>query len=63
MSAREIIRQIEALPPEEQREVMDYVDAKKAEMSEKKAGEHMSFKDAKKHVFTTYRDVLEKLAK
>jgi len=29
----------------------------------KAPGKRMSFKDAKKHVFTTYRDVLEKLAK
>jgi hypothetical protein len=29
----------------------------------KASGKRMSFKEAKKHVFTTYRDVLEKLAK
>jgi hypothetical protein len=29
----------------------------------KKPGKRMSFKEAKKHVFTKYRDVLEKLAK
>ncbi len=63
MSARDVIRQIEALPPEEQREVFDYVDAKKTEAAATKAGKPMSFQDAKKHVFTTYRDVLEKLAK
>ena len=62
MSARDVIQQIEALPPEEQREVMAYVDAKKSEMAAK-SGERMNFKDAKEHVFTTYRDVLEKLAK
>ena len=63
MSARDIIRQIEALPPEEQREVMAHVDTMKSAMTGKKPGKRMNFKDAKKHVFTTYRDVLEKLAK
>jgi hypothetical protein len=29
----------------------------------KASGKRMSFKEAKKHVFITYRDVLEKLAK
>lgn len=62
MSAREVIRQIEALPFEELREVMAYMDAKKAEVGQM-AGNRVSFKGAKKHGFTTYRDVLEKLAK
>ena len=50
MSARDIIRQIEALPPEEQREVMAHVDTMKSAMTEKKSGKRMNFKDAKKHV-------------
>lgn len=29
----------------------------------KAPGKRMSFQEAKKHVFTTYRDVLEKLSK
>ena len=62
MSARDVIRQIEALPPEEQREVITFVRAKEAELKSS-SGEHMSFQDAKKHVFTEYRDVLEELAK
>lgn len=63
MSARDIIRQIEALSPEEQREVLAYLDAKKSEIQRDNVGRRMNFKDAKTHVFTTYRDVLEKLAK
>jgi len=63
MSAREVIRLIEALPLDQQREVIAFVDAKKSAMAESESGERMSFSEAKKHVFTTYRDVLEKLAK
>ncbi len=63
MSARDVIRQIEALPPDEQREVITFVRAKAAELQGGSAEVHMSFQDAKKHVFTEYRDVLEELAK
>jgi hypothetical protein len=63
MSARDIIRQIEALPPEEQREVLTFVRAKEAELKGDASEAHMSFQEAKKHVFTEYRDVLEQLAK
>jgi hypothetical protein len=63
MSARDIIRQIEALPPEEQQEVITFVRAKEAELQAGSVEPHMSFQDAKKHVFTEYRDVLEELAK
>ena len=64
MSARDVIRQIEALSPEEQREVIAYLETKLAERAkESQGGKRMNFTDAKKHVFTTYRDVLEKLAK
>jgi hypothetical protein len=62
VSASEIIRQIEALPENEQREVFAFVDARMHALQGKPEN-RMSFNDAKKHVFTTYRDVLEKLAK
>jgi hypothetical protein len=35
----------------------------KAAKPKKSPGKRMNFQEAKKHVFTTYRDVLEKLAK
>jgi hypothetical protein len=54
---------IEALPPDEQREVAAFIESKKSAIIEKSSRERMSFQEAKKHVFTTYRDVLEKLAK
>ena len=61
---RDIIRQIEALPPEEQREVMAFCRAKEATAQPEGASDtRMSFQEAKKHVFTEYRDVLEELAK
>jgi len=63
MSARDIIRQIEALPPEEQREVIAFCHAKETEAKPEVAVKRMSFQEAKKHVFTEYRDVLEELAK
>ena len=63
MSAREVIRLIEALPQPELREVLEYCHAKEASLETQAGSKRMSFQDAKKHVFTTYRDVLEKLAK
>jgi hypothetical protein len=35
----------------------------KTSKPKKGSGKRMNFQEAKKHVFTTYRDVLEKLAK
>jgi hypothetical protein len=62
MSARDIIRQFEALPPEEQRQVMAYVEqARKA--TEDKAPDHgMNVDDAIDHVFENYDQLLAKLA-
>ena len=63
MSAREVIRLIEALPLSKQRKVVAFVDSSKSKLTGEKPANRMSFKDAKKHVFTIYGDVLEKLAK
>lgn len=63
MSAREVIRLIEGLPEDERREVVEFCHAKEMAMKPSASGKRMNFQDAKKHVFTTYRDVLEKLAK
>ncbi len=63
MSAREVIRLIKALPPDERKKVLAFLEEEKSGTGEKTSRKKMSFRDAKKHVFTTYRDVLEKLAK
>jgi hypothetical protein len=63
MSARDIIRQIEALPPEEQREVFDFV--KKAESSAAGAVRYASVEQVKQvaeRVFSTNDDLFRKLA-
>jgi hypothetical protein len=62
MSAREVIRLIDALPQQELDEVLEFCHAKKFAVKTQAEGTRMSFQEAKKHVFTTYRDVLEKLA-
>lgn len=63
MSARDIIRQIQALPLEERQEVIAFFQAEQAEVKAEAVGKRMSFREAKEHVFTEYRDVLEELAK
>jgi hypothetical protein len=63
MSARDIIRQIEALPPEEQREVIAFCQGRLDEAKTDAEDKGMSFQEAKQHVFTEYRDVLKELAK
>jgi len=63
MSAREVIRLIKALSPEERKKVFAFLEEEKSETTQKASRKKMNFRDAKKHVFTTYRDVLEKLAK
>jgi hypothetical protein len=62
MSAREVIRLIDALPQQELDEVLEFCHTKKFAVKTQAEGTRMSFKEAKKHVFTIYKDVLEKLA-
>jgi hypothetical protein len=63
MSARDIIRQFEALPPEEQREVMAYVEQARKSKVDKASQQPMSVDDAGDHVFENYDELLAKLAK
>jgi len=63
MSAREIIRLIDALPEGEFVEVLAFVEAKKSAVAQQASASRLSFQDAKKHVFTQYGDLLERLAK
>jgi hypothetical protein len=63
MSARDIICQIEALPPEEQREVRDYLARKEIEQSPVLRGIDTATATAvSERVFAEHANLLRKLA-
>jgi hypothetical protein len=62
MSARDVIRQIEALPLNEQREVIAYLERVRSTKREESNPEPMGVDDAIEHVFKNYDGLLEKLA-
>jgi hypothetical protein len=64
MSAREIIREIEALPPEERREVFDFVKtAESAAAVKVRYASVEQVKDVASRVFTVNDELFRKLAK
>lgn len=62
MSARDIIRQIQALPLEERQEVMEYLEKNRAATAAEEPSAPMSVDDAIEHVFKGYDGLLSKLA-
>ncbi len=66
MSAREVIEQIKALPPEERAEVvrfLEQLDMNTAPTTKPRYIDQASFKTAKQQVFTKHSELLNKLAK